>query len=121
MNESAPYYRAHLFFCTHRRPEEYQRRGCGHFDAERLAKALKETVKERGLGKEVRVNMAGCLHRCRHEPVMVIYPDGVWYRFDTEADLLEILETHVVGGGRVERLMLPDRAGEAPAQHHAPK
>ena len=69
---SQPYYAAHLFFCTHRRSEEYQRRGCGHFDAERMAKALKAVVKERGLNKDVRVNTAGCLHRCRHEPVLVI-------------------------------------------------
>ncbi len=121
MSAPAPYYRAHLFFCTHRRAEEHQRRGCGHFDAEALAKALKETVKERGLSKEVRVNMAGCLHRCRHEPAMVIYPEGVWYTFANAADLQEILETHVVGGGRVERLLLPDRADEPPAQHSAPK
>ena len=37
---------------------------------------------------------------------MVIYPEGVWYRYDTEADLKEILETHVRDGGRVTRLML---------------
>ena len=121
MTDAAPYYRAHVFFCTHRRAEEYQRRGCGHFDAEAMAKALKAVVKDRGLSKNVRVNMAGCLHRCRHEPVLVIYPEGVWYNFATEADLLEILDTHIVGGGRVTRLLLPDRADEAPAQHHAAK
>ena len=118
---SQPYYAAHLFFCTHRRSEEYQRRGCGHFDAERMAKALKAVVKERGLNKDVRVNTAGCLHRCRHEPVLVIYPDGAWYRFESEADLLEILETPVVGGGRVDRLLLPGREEEPPAQHQTPK
>ena len=119
MSDPTLYYRVHLFFCTHRRSEEYQRRGCGHHGAEHLAKTLKEEVKARGLNKEVRVNMAGCLHRCRHEPVVVIYPEGVWYRFDTEADLREILETHVIGGGRVTRLLLPDRADEPAAQHHA--
>ena len=121
MSTPAPYYRSHLFFCTHRRSEEYQRRGCGQFDAEALAKGLKEVLKARGLSKEVRVNMAGCLHRCRHEPVLVIYPEGVWYSYAGEADLLEILETHVIGGGRVERLLLPDRADEPPGQHQAPK
>lgn len=121
MSEDTPYYSAHLFFCTHRRTEEHQRRGCGHFESETLAKNLRAIVKERGLSKDVRVNLAGCLHRCRHEPVLVIYPEGVWYNFADEADLLEILETHVVGGGRVTRLLLPARDEEAPAQHHTPR
>ncbi len=37
---------------------------------------------------------------------MVIYPEGVWYGYKTKEDLDEILETHVVKGGRVHRLML---------------
>ena len=40
---------------------------------------------------------------------MVIYPEGTWYRYENEADIDEILETHLKGGGRVSRLMLdPD-------------
>jgi (2Fe-2S) ferredoxin len=37
---------------------------------------------------------------------MVIYPEGVWYGFQTTEDLEEILQAHLVGGGRVARLML---------------
>ena len=50
---------------------------------------------------------------------MVIYPEGVWYAVKTVADMDEIIETHLVNGGRVERLMLqpdqpfPDEAAEA--------
>jgi (2Fe-2S) ferredoxin len=36
---------------------------------------------------------------------MVIYPEGVWYGYRT-ADLDDILDTHILRGGRVERLML---------------
>ncbi len=121
MSEPAPYYRAHLFFCTHKRDEDYQRRGCWHFDADAMAKSLKAVVKERGLSKEIRVNMAGCLHRCRHEPVVVVYPEGVWYSFGSDADLLEILETHLIVGKRVTRLLLPDRGEEPLGQHHKPR
>ena len=38
---------------------------------------------------------------------MVIYPEGVWYRYDTTADIDEILQKHVIEGGRVERLLMP--------------
>ena len=41
---------------------------------------------------------------------LVIYPEGVWYRYESTSDIDEILETHVKNGGRVERLMLtPDQ------------
>lgn len=56
--------------------------------------------------KRIRVNHAGCLNVCEHGPVMVIYPEGVWYRFETEQDVAEILRSHVLGGRRVERLAL---------------
>lgn len=34
------------------------------------------------------------------------YPEGVWYHYDTKADVDEILERHVLKGERVERLLL---------------
>ncbi len=41
---------------------------------------------------------------------MVIYPEGVWYHYDSTADVDEILQTHLIEGGRVNRLMLlPDQ------------
>jgi (2Fe-2S) ferredoxin len=38
--------------------------------------------------------------------VMVIYPEGVWYAYKTQEDVDEIIETHLVRGERVTRLML---------------
>jgi len=104
--ESDPphYYRCHVFCCTNRRDEGHPR-GCCH---ERGAPALRDYMKQaaRRLGKSVRINVAGCLDRCELGPVMVIYPEGVWYAYRTEADVDEIVQTHLVQGGRVERLML---------------
>ncbi len=37
---------------------------------------------------------------------MVIYPEGVWYRYENEEDVAEILRRHIIGGKRVERLLL---------------
>ena len=116
MTDPAPYYRAHLFFCTHRRPADHPTGGCADKGGAELAAYLKARVKERGLDR-VRVNTAGCLHRCSLGPLMVIYPEGVWYSFARPADLEEILETHLVGGGRVERLMLPERPADPGPGH----
>jgi (2Fe-2S) ferredoxin len=56
----------------------------------------------------IRVNTAGCLERCEFGPAMVIYPEGVWYRPVSTEDVEEILQVHVLGGGRVRRLMLTE-------------
>ena len=69
---------------------------------------MKARAKELGL-EGVRVNMAGCLDRCEFGPTMVIYPEGVWYRPTSPADIDEILETHLQRGGRVRRLLLTER------------
>ena len=71
---------------------------------------MKAKAKELGL-KDVRVNSAGCLDRCELGPNMVIYPDGVWYRATSFEEIDEILNAHLIGGGRVERLMLKPEDG----------
>ena len=66
---------------------------------------MKGRAKELGL-KKVRINIAGCLDRCELGPTVVVYPEGVWYSVATKEDVDEVLQTHLVQGGRVERLML---------------
>ena len=103
-----PFYQAHIFCCTNVRDEK-KRRSCGMHNAERLRAYMKEQVKMAGI-PQVRVNTAGCLDRCELGPVMVIYPEGVWYRYQTAADIDEIVIVHLQQGGRVERLLLsPDQ------------
>jgi (2Fe-2S) ferredoxin len=99
------FYRAHVFACTNQRPPGHERGCCMDKGAERLRNYMKRRAKEMGL-KDVRINGAGCLDRCELGPCIVIYPEGVWYSPKNEADVDEILTTHLQNGGRVERLML---------------
>ena len=54
----------------------------------------------------VRVNTAGCMDRCAEGPVLVVYPDEVWYSYVDQQDIDEIIEEHLVNGRVVERLMI---------------
>ena len=56
--------------------------------------------------KRIRINHAGCLNVCEHGPVMVIYPEGIWYRYGSETDIEDIMRSHLVRGIPVERLRL---------------
>ena len=53
--------------------------------------------------------MSGCLDQCEHGPTVVVYPDAVWYGRVTAADVDEIIESHIVNGKPVERLMIARR------------
>jgi (2Fe-2S) ferredoxin len=103
------YYSHHLFFCQNVR--EGDRKSCNaDGEAERLRQYAKDRISEWGLKKPggVRVNQAGCLGRCSDGPLLVVYPEGVWYQYHSEEDIDEILFEHVMNGEIVERLVLPN-------------
>lgn len=68
----------------------------------------KKRVKELGLAGpgKIRVNKAGCLDRCADGPVMVVYPQGIWYTLVDVDDVEEIIQSHLIAGRPVERLRL---------------
>lgn len=101
------YYRHHVFFCTNRREDGSQ--CCAQCGAQEARDYLKKRTKEEGIAGPggVRVNNAGCLDRCSEGPVIVVYPEAVWYTFVDQEDLDEILSEHLLGGRVVERLRLP--------------
>jgi (2Fe-2S) ferredoxin len=100
------YYRYHLFFCINERDDG--RPFCAQHGSKEKRDYLKKRVKEAGLAGPggIRVNTAGCLDRCSEGPVLVVYPEEVWYTFVDQEDLDEIFEKHLVGGEVVERLRI---------------
>ena len=103
-----PFYQRHVFFCCNQRPAEDPRGCCNAKGATRVRDYAKAKVKERGLAGpgKVRVNQAGCLDRCSEGPVIVVYPEGVWYTYVDEQDVDEIIQEHLVGGRVVDRLRI---------------
>lgn len=100
-----PFYDIHVFSCINQRPADHPRGCCAGKGSVELQEYMKQKVKSLGLGS-VRTNKSGCLDRCELGPVMVIYPQGAWYTYATEQDIDEIIDKHILGGERVERLAL---------------
>ena len=69
------------------------------------AKDRIKALRLNGPGK-IRVNISGCLDRCKEGPVMVIYPEGVWYTYVDREDIDEIIREHLRHGRVVERLKI---------------
>ncbi len=73
---------------------------------------FKQAVAWAGLKGRVRVNHAGCLDQCGHGPMVVVYPDAVWYWGVEPGDVEEIVREHLVAGRPVERLVYRNRPGK---------
>ncbi|SNX27787.1 (2Fe-2S) ferredoxin [Polynucleobacter meluiroseus] len=100
------YFKNHVFFCLNERSNGDN--CCHQHNAYALFEYAKKRVKELGLAGsgKIRINKAGCLDRCAQGPVMVIYPEGVWYTFIDSEDVEEIIQSHLIEGRPVERLQL---------------
>ncbi len=100
------YYQRHAFFCQNQR--DNGRRCCADFNSPQFRDHAKRRLKEMGLyGKgKVRINEAGCLDRCDEGPVLVVYPEQVWYSYVDEEDIDEIIDEHLVNGRVVDRLRI---------------
>ena len=100
------YFKHHVFFCCNQRAEG---EGCcnnlGATDAQTYAKDRIGQLGLKGKGN-IRINKAGCLDRCDDGPVLVVYPDEVWYRYVDNEDIEEIIQEHLVHGRVVERLKI---------------
>ena len=53
----------------------------------------------------VAVTGCECLGPCFDGPNLVIYPEGVWYAGVTETDVAEIVDSHLIAGTPVARLL----------------
>jgi (2Fe-2S) ferredoxin len=94
-----PIYERHVFVCT---AGEW----CPAVDGDGLGvhAALKAQAEAAGLGGRVRINRSGCFSQCGNGPMVVVYPEGVWYAAVSPADAREIVDRHLVHGEPVERL-----------------
>ena len=101
------YYQHHVFFCLNQR--EDGENCCAQHNARAMQEYAKKRCKELGIaGGEgrVRINKAGCLNRCELGPVLVVYPEAVWYTYVDEHDIDEIIDSHLLRGEPVARLMV---------------
>ena len=107
----------HVFVCTQQKPEGVT--CCPASGSMSLLGALHRELGVQGLSNDVQVSTCGCLGLCDDGPIMIVYPEGVWYRKLKADDVPEIVASHLKSGTVVSRLVWNDpSAMKAAATEH---
>jgi (2Fe-2S) ferredoxin len=92
----------HVFICTSCRINGVQKGFCFQKGSVDLTERLMAEIEERDLSADCMVTNTGCFGVCAKGPVMVVYPEGVWYGNLDEDAIGEIAQKHLEDGEVVE-------------------
>ena len=93
--------------------------GCSAFGSTDVQTAFEADIKRRGIAESVSVKRTGCHGFCEQGPVVVILPEKIFYPGVRVEDVAEIVETTVLGGKPIRRLLYVDPAtGKRIAHDH---
>ena len=79
--------------------------GCTSSGSKKVIKALEEALEENGI-KDVLVVRTGCFGLCSLGPIMIVYPEGVFYSQATPEGVKRIVKEHLKEGGSVVKELL---------------
>lgn len=88
-------YRSHVMVCGGT--------GCTSSGSDEVAERFIEEIKKAGLDKEILVVRTGCFGLCELGPVVVVYPEGVFYSRVKPEYVPEIVEEHLLKGRPVRK------------------
>ena len=84
--------------------------GCTSSKSPQILENFKNIIKEKGI-ENVRVIKTGCFGLCAKGPIVIIRPEDTFYAGVTPDDCEEIIQTHIIEGNKVERLLAKDIDG----------
>ncbi len=90
-------YRSHVLVCGGT--------GCTSSGSQKIIERLNTELAANGLEKEVSVVQTGCHGLCALGPIMIVYPEAVFYSMVKEEDIPEIVSEHLLKGRVVRRLV----------------
>lgn len=84
--------------------------GCTSSKSPEILETFKRIIKEKGI-ENVRVIKTGCFGLCAKGPIVIIRPEDTFYAMVKPEDCEEIIQTHIIEGNKVERLLAKDIDG----------
>ncbi len=83
---------------------------CMKHGGEKVTECLRKTITECNIDSEVHTTKTRCLGRCDDGPIVVVYPDGIWYKYVNEKTAQKIVKKHLVKDREVADSILYDAA-----------
>ena len=93
-------YRANLLLCAGT--------GCVATGTPKVRDALKAELEKQGLADEIKIVLTGCNGFCAEGPVMLVYPEEIFYQKLTVEEIPKLVEEHFLKGRPYEKLMFKD-------------
>ena len=81
--------------------------GCTSSKSPKIIENFRKILKEKNI-ENVKVIQTGCFGLCAKGPIVIIRPEDIFYAHCTPEDCEEIINTHIVEGKIVERLLCKD-------------
>jgi (2Fe-2S) ferredoxin len=81
----------HIFVCASFRTAGSAQGACHKKDSNSLLQYLETELSDRDMN-DVMISSTGCLNRCEHGPIMIVYPEGHWYGPVNEEKIDEVLD-----------------------------
>ncbi|MFW9929682.1 MAG: ferredoxin [Candidatus Thorarchaeota archaeon] len=99
-----------IFTCTNERAPDNPRGCCLARGGQEVLQKFKDEIRTKGLKNVgVRATKSGCLDQCETGVTVVVYgreaPFGVWYKKVQISDVPDIIESHIINGRPVERIL----------------
>jgi len=82
--------------------------GCRALESQAVSTAFREELQRQALESRVDLRMTGCHGFCERGPLVVIFPERIFYPGVTSDDVPEIVSKTIVGGEVIERLLYKD-------------
>ncbi len=107
-------YRSHLMVCAGT--------GCVACGSLQLKERLAAELEHRGLSDEVQLVITGCNGFCAEGPILVVYPEGIFYKKLTPEDIPFLVEEHLLKGRIVEKFLyaVPSAKEKVPLMRDIP-
>lgn len=93
-----------VFVCTNDRPPGHPRGSCMARNAGDILMKFAEVMEEKMLFGKYSLTQTKCIGPCFDGPIVVVFPDNVWYKKVTTEDVGEIIESHLENDKPVDRL-----------------
>lgn len=86
--------------------------GCHSSGSKKVSDVIEASMQANKLEEKVLLVKTGCFGLCALGPVVIVYPEGVFYSQVTPEHMETIMNDHIIGGNVVKELLYEDTVNE---------